>query len=75
MRKRLALYWDIFFVRGNRMAEVKQSYEQLVEKHDNCEMLAKMYLDAGDVNLTVFYMNAALGFRLKAQSLQLKNVR
>lgn len=56
------------------MAEVKQSYEQLVEKHDNCEMLAKMYSDAGDVNLTVFYMNAALGFQLKAQNMQLKDV-
>lgn len=44
-------------------------YEQLIQLHDNCERIAQLYAEAGDTNLTVFYMNAAVGFKIKAEKL------
>ena len=38
----------------------------------NCQVHTKEYLDKGDVNLAIFYMNAAKGYKEKALELTLK---
>lgn len=38
----------------------------------NCQVHAKEYLDKREVNLAIFYMNAAKGFKEKALELTLK---
>lgn len=49
-----------------------REYEQLMQLHDNCELIAINYANAGDTKLCVFYMNAAVGFKMKAERLSVK---
>ena len=46
-------------------------YEELIEKKELCLEVAHFMSDVDDFKLTVFYMNAAEGFRRKAEKLQL----
>ena len=41
-------------------------YEYLMGQHDMCIEIATLYAQAGDVNLSEFYFNAALGYKIKA---------
>ena len=43
-----------------------------MEQAMNCQVRAKEYLDNGEVNLAIFYMNAAKGYNEKALELTLK---
>lgn len=47
-------------------------YEELIEKKELCLEVAHFMSDADDLALTVFYMNAAEGFRRKAEKLRLE---
>lgn len=42
-------------------------FEYYMARHDFCEQMALLYAEAEDTRLTVFYMNAALGFKTKAE--------
>lgn len=39
-----------------------------------CQVLARKYLDKGEVNLAIFYRNAAKGYEERAYNLTLKEV-
>lgn len=49
-------------------------FKKYMEQAMNCQVRAKEYLDKGEVNLAVFYMNAAKGYKEKAFELTLKEV-
>ena len=49
-------------------------YERLIEMHDMCEMTAQIYAESNDTAMTVFYMNAAYGYKLKAEKLLVTNI-
>lgn len=47
-------------------------FKKYMEQAMNCQVRAKEYLDNGEVNLAIFYMNAAKGYNEKALELTLK---
>ena len=47
-------------------------FKKYIEQAMNCQVRAKEYLDKGEVNLAMFYMNAAKGYKEKAFELTLK---
>lgn len=49
-------------------------YEYYINEQQLCQELAKLYSAADDFKLCVFYMNAAEGFRIKAEKLNVKSV-
>lgn len=50
-------------------------YEYYKTEQQLCQELAKMYSAADDFKLCVFYMNAAEGFRRKAELLEIIEIR
>lgn len=54
---------------------VMSRYEELIEKKELCLEVAHFMSDADDFKLTVFYMNAAEGFRRKAEKLKISDMR
>lgn len=49
-------------------------FEYFMERHDFCEQMALIYAEAEDGALSRFYMNAALGFRMKAEKVKLSKI-
>lgn len=47
-------------------------YQYFMERHDFCEQMA---LAMKDSRLVVFYKNAAIGFRTKAEKVKISEVR
>ena len=44
-------------------------YQAYMEKHDEAIARAKEALDAGDIDMVLFWKSAALGFKIKALNL------
>lgn len=47
-------------------------FKKYMEQAMNCQVRAKEYLDNGEINLAIFYVNAAKGYKEKALELTLK---
>lgn len=47
-------------------------FKKYMQQAMNCQIRAREYLDKGEVNLAIFYMNAAKGYKEKAVGLTLK---
>ena len=47
-------------------------FKKYMKQAMNCQIRAREYLDKGEVNLAIFYMNAAKGYKEKAVGLTLK---
>lgn len=45
-------------------------YETLIVLRDYCKDQAKIYSEKGDKYLTKFYLNASIGYDIKAQNLK-----
>lgn len=56
-----------FFSKGER--KMFREYEELMLKAEYAELQAAMYSEADDAKLVTFYMNAAVGFKMRALAL------